>query len=234
MTARFKGKVESTQSIHRNPYPEEADVGKTKYGKLDARHLATAFPSCFALGTGGAIESTSAYGFSEDGSMDADPTVKAMIDQYLDASKVWDKLFFGSQRPTGDERASLINRYAESSTQYQFRFLKDALIIEAQGDHKTDFCPNHSGGPVVQRLDDDVVVGVLAAATVSTDDRGVKGVRAEADHRSTSLIESASCSSHEAASYKAVSSTYHNLSWINAVKASILAGGHSIQSNESP
>ena len=63
----------------------------------------------------------------------------------------------------------------------------------------------------MQRRDDDVVIGVLGEVL----EEGAVSINAQKD--------ASGCGS-----YIAVSSTYHNLSWINAAKASISSGNHRV------
>lgn len=173
--------------------------------------LARSYPSCLSLGPNGAVDSIAAHSFSEDGTMDADPSLSSLIRQSIESSgKVYEEL----KKPAYDRDQTRLAKEAEKTATMFLEALEDSIAIEP-GEDVSGFCPGYSGGPVVQSGGmEDVVVAVISSGLTHThDDQGSVSSR---------------CSQLEG-----TASTYHNLSWIKAAKASILAGRHAVQSKSS-
>ena len=172
--------------------------------------LARGYPSCLSLGSDGAIDSISPNSFSEDGVMDIDSSFGSVLRQSIENSeKVYEEL----KKPVHDRDQNKLAKEAEWAAKIFLWVLENAIALEpgVDGDGVSGFCPGYSGGPVVQVSGgmDDVVVAVISMGLDHThDDQGQVSSR---------------CSQFEG-----TTSTYHNLSWIKAAKASISSGNHRV------
>lgn len=170
--------------------------------------LFTGYPACYSLGANGALEDISEHSFSEDGMMDVDPSLAPGIRQNISSfGTIYEQL----KKPVHHRDQTILTKAGEEGTRIFMANIEHSIILEpgGSGDGVAEFCPGHSGGPVVQQGSggmDDVVVAVISHGLTHThDDHG------EVVNRCSQL--------------EGTVSTYHNLSWIKAVKALMSAGG---------